>query len=84
MADRLKIVIVLRRAPVAHWIERDVADVEAGGSTPLRRARRVRIAANCTSFENSREQSLHRFESCTLRKWDKPHGFSKDNLAVVI
>ena len=22
---------------------------------------------NCTSFENSREQSLHRFESCTLR-----------------
>ena len=22
---------------------------------------------NCTSFENSREQSLRRFESCTLR-----------------
>ena len=28
---------------------------------------RVRIVDNCTSFENSREQSLHRFESCTLR-----------------
>lgn len=28
---------------------------------------RVRIVDNYTSFENSREQSLHRFESCTLR-----------------
>ncbi len=28
---------------------------------------RVRIVVNCASFENSREQSLHRFESCTLR-----------------
>jgi 8-oxo-dGTP diphosphatase len=29
--------------------------------------RRVRIAANCASFENSRAKVLHRFESCTLR-----------------
>ena len=53
--------------PVVQWIEHLVAVQAVGGSIPLGHARRVRIEANCASFENSREQSLHRFESCTLR-----------------
>lgn len=40
---------------------------------------RVRIVANCTSFENSRKKFLHRFESCTLRK--EAHCSSSDELA---
>lgn len=70
-------------ALVAQWIERQIADLKVVSSSLTRRTvRRVRIVANCTSFENSREKSLHRFKSCTLRQ--TLHSAARCQLAALV